>query len=258
MTRNRLIKNAAKNAVYIAVVIGVTLAVWAIAAAAIGSELVLPDVGETFKELGRMLKRRAFYSALGGTLIRSAIGYAVSVALAFLLFYLSSAFKTAEGLIRPVVSLLRTLPTMAVSLILVIWAGANAAPAILGVLVIAPSVYSSLMASTANVPKELTEVARLCGAGKTKTFWFVTLPTAAAELPETLSSALSFTVKIVIAAEILSQTSKSLGILMAQAQTYYMTATLIALVAAAVVVSVVFEYVLRGVLRLALVRFSDR
>lgn len=257
MTHSGVIKNVAINLAYIAVVIGIALAVWAGAAAAVGAESVLPDLGETFKELGRVLRLPAFYSALSKTLLRSIIGYAVSVALAFVLFYLSSAFKIAAGLIRPVVSLLRTLPTMAVSLILAIWAGADAAPVILGIMVIAPTVYSALVARTATVSRELTEVARICGAGRTKTFLFVTLPNAAAALPESLSSALSFNIKIVIAAEILMQTTKSLGILMAQAQTYYMTATLIALVAAAVVVSVALEYFVRAVLYFSLARYRD-
>ena len=257
MTRKDILKNVAKNVAYVAVVIGLVLSVWAVAASVVGSKIILPDIGETFGELGRILRLHAFYSALVGTLIRSAIGYAVSVALAFVLFYLSSTFKTVAGLIKPIVSVLRTLPTMAVSLVLAIWAGANAAPVILGVLVIAPTVYSALVARTATVSRELIEIAKLCGAGRTKTFLFVTVPNAAAALPESLSSALSFNIKIVIAAEILMQTAKSLGMLMAQAQTYYMTATLIALVAAAVIISVMLEYVVRAVLYFALSKYRD-
>lgn len=255
--RRTLLKRSAAGVLYAVVVIGVVLAVWSVSAVAVGSRFIVPSVPETFTELGRVLKLRTFYVGLGHTLLRSVIGFVVSVAIAFLLFFLSNVSRIAAGLIAPVIAFFRTLPTMAVSLVLAIWAGANAAPVILGVTVIAPTVYSALSARTAPIAVELVEVARLCGAGRVRAFWYVTVPAAAAALPESLSAALSFNIKIVIAAEILMQTSKSMGMLMAEAQTYYMTATLIALVAAAVVVSVCLEFVVRGILHVLLGRYAD-
>ena len=174
----------------------------------------------------------------------------------FALFFLSSAFDAAARIVRPIVSVLRTLPTMAVSLVLAIWTGAKVAPIVLGVLVIMPVLYSSAAARAGTVPKELREIARLCGAGRAQRFFNVTLPYAAGGFSESLPSALSFTVKIVIAAEILMQTAGSIGILMYKAQVYYMTATLLALVAAAVIVSVALEYIARAVLVVTLSRFD--
>lgn len=252
-TRKKIIENL----LYIVVVIAVVIVVWMVAAAVIDSPLILPNLKETGAELVRLLALPEFYRAFLHTLSRATLGFAVSVAIAFFAFFISSLSERAKKLITPFVSILRTLPTMAVSLILLIWVGAKFAPSVLGLLVIAPTIYSSLVARTATVPKELIEVARLNGAKKSKVFAVVIMPTAAAALPETLSSAFSLNIKIVIAAEILMQTAKSLGMLMAQAQAYYMTATLIALVVIAVVVAVLVEIVLNGVLSVLLKRYRD-
>lgn len=250
------LRKAAVNALYVLTVVALIFAVWSIAAAAAGSEFIMPTVPDTFRALGQTLALASFWLALGQTLLRCLISFVVSVGLFFVLFFLASAFRPAARIISPIVSVLRTLPTMAVSLVLAIWTGAKVAPIVLGVLVIMPVLYSSAAARANAVPKELREIAELCGAGRTQTFFCVTLPYAAGGFSESLPSALSFDVKIVIAAEILMQTAGSIGILMYKAQVYYMTATLLSLVAAAVVVSVALEYATRAILRVALSRFD--
>lgn len=250
------VRKTAENALYAVIVVGLIFAVWSIAAAVADSEFIMPTVPDTFRALGETLALPSFWRALGATLLRCALSFAVSVALFFALFFLSSAFDAAARIVRPIVSVLRTLPTMAVSLVLAIWTGAKVAPIVLGVLVIMPVLYSSAAARAGTVPKELREIARLCGASRAQRFFNVTLPYAAGGFSESLPSALSFTVKIVIAAEILMQTAGSIGILMYKAQVYYMTATLLALVAAAVIVSVALEYIARAVLVVTLSRFD--
>jgi NitT/TauT family transport system permease protein len=250
------VRKTAENALYAVIVVGLIFAVWSTAAAVVGSEFIMPTVPDTFRALGETLALPSFWRALGATLLRCVLSFAVSVALFFALFFLSSAFDAAARIVRPIVSVLRTLPTMAVSLVLAIWTGAKVAPIVLGVLVIMPVLYSSAAARAGTVPKELREIARLCGASRAQRFFNVTLPYAAGGFPESLPSALSFTVKIVIAAEILMQTAGSIGILMYKAQVYYMTATLLALVAAAVIVSVALEYIARAVLVVTLSRFD--
>lgn len=254
--RSVVVKKLAVNALYFAAVIGIVLGVWAIGAYVADSEFVLPDIPTTFSALGNVFALPVFWSALGRTMLRCVISYAISVAMAGGLFFVCSISVPVSRIVKPIVSALRTLPTMAVSLLLAIWAGANAAPVILGVLVVMPMLFSALVARTATLPTELIETARLFGAGRARVFGSVTLPYAASSLPESLSTAFSFGVKIVIAAEILMQTAGSLGMLMFLSQAWLQTAMLIAYVFIAVVLSVLSEYVIRAILRAALKKFE--
>lgn len=252
-----IVKKTAVNAAYILIVIALVFGIWAVAAAFIHTEFILPDIAVTFSALGELLKNMEFWTGLFGTLLRSLVGYAISVALFFVLFYLSTAFGGVKKIVTPLMSALRTLPTMAVALVISIWAGARLTPVILGVTVLLPQLFSSSVARNATVPNELIEVCSICGASRTQKFLSVYLPNAAAGLPESLSSALSFGIKITVAAEILMQTSRSLGMLMMLSQMYLMTANLIALTFAAVIVSVILEWTVRLILSFALRRFKD-
>lgn len=240
------------NIIYIAAVVGIVFVVWAIAAAVIDSEFVLPGIPETFSALGTVLAGVEFWTGLGGTLLRCVIGYVISAALAFLLFCLCTAFEGAARVFDPLISALRSLPAVAVTLILILLVGGRGAPVVLGVLVIMPIMYSGARASVATVPQELAEVCDMYGAGKLKRLRVLWLPKLNSALPDVLSSAFSYNIKTVIGAEILAQTAKSLGMLMKFSQMYLQTSMLIAYVVTAVVISVLAELIIKYVLKLIL------
>ena len=242
------VKKIAWNVLYAVIIIVLVVSVWLIAAKAVGSELVLPGISDTFVALIELLAYGTFWAALGGTLIRSLIAYAVSVSVFFALFYFCTAFYGFRRVAEPIISAFRTLPTMAVALIFAIWVGGYIAPIVLGTFVVVPQLYSAVMARNATVETELKEICALLGASRTQTFKALYLPHAAAGFPESFASSLSFCIKIVIAAEILMQTSDSLGMLMKLSQVYFETASLIAMTVMAVLISVAAEYILRFIL----------
>ncbi len=254
---SKRVKKRLIDALYVVALVAVIFAAWAICAAAVDDSFVLPDVAETFSALGETLALRAFWTGLGGTVLRCVISYAISVALFFALFCLSAAFDGFRRFIDPLISALRTMPTVAVALILALVVGGYVAPVVLAVLVIMPILYSSARARVATVPTELNEVCRICGANRRQTLCSVYLPTAAAGLPDALSSAFSYNVKAVIGAEILVQAAGSLGMLMNLAKAYLMTASLIAMTFFAVVLAVSSELALRALLNFALAKYRE-
>ncbi len=254
---NKRVKKHLIDALYVVALVAVIFAAWAICAAAVDDSFVLPSVAETFSALGETLALRAFWTGLGGTVLRCVISYAISVALFFALFCLSAALDGFRRFIDPLISALRTMPTVAVALILALVVGGYVAPVVLAVLVIMPILYSSARARVATVPTELTEVCRICGANRRQTLCSVYLPTAAAGLPDALSSAFSYNVKAVIGAEILVQAAGSLGMLMNLAKVYLMTASLIAMTFFAVVLAVASELALRTLLNFALAKYRE-
>ena len=251
------VKSILFNILYGVAAIAVVLAVWAVAAAAVGTEFILPGIPSTFEALFELLTEASFWTALGFTLLRCLLSYAVSVCAFFSVFFLCSAFVSFRRIAEPILAALRTLPTLAVSLILALWAGGYYAPVVLGVTVIVPYLYSAITARNSTIPKELDEVCAINGANRWRRFAALQLPYAAAAFPESMSSAFSFNIKIVVSAEILVQTASSLGMLMNMSKLYFETAKLIALVFCTVLVSVAFELMLKSVLAVVLKRYRD-
>lgn len=254
-------KSAAKkilyNVLYAVIAIAVILGAWAISARSFGSELIMPSIGATFRAFSDVFKNSAFYVGLWGTLLRSLIGYGIAVALFFVTFYLATCFDGVRRVLTIVVSVFRTLPAVAVTLVLILAVGGSSAPIVLGVIVIYPIMFSSAMSAIVSVPRELKEICIICGATRTRTFITVYLSRLASGLPENLATAFSYNVKAVIGAEILAQAANSLGMLMKTAQISLEPALLMAFVIVAVALSVVLEFVIRYGLKFVLRNYRD-
>lgn len=249
-------KKVLYNAAYAAGVIAIVFVVWAASAAAIGSRYVLPNIPDTFDALGDVITGAPFWRGLAGTLLRCVISYAVSLGIALVLFFLCTAYKRFGRLAEPIISALRSLPAVAVTLIFIISVGGRWTPVVLGVIVIMPIMYSAARARISTVPRELDELCEQFGTNKFQKFGALWFPQLAGALPDILSSAFSYNIKAVIGAEILAQTASSLGMLMTLEQASLQTARLIALVFATVMISVAAESVIKHTLGFALKKYS--
>lgn len=223
------------------VTLAAVLAVWAVAARATGNEYVLPSVSDTVKEFFSLFSYGEFYAALLGTLLRSVIAFCISFAAAWGLAF-AAKNKVAEKFISPLIAVLRALPTVAVVLLLLVWTNGNVAPVIVTMLVVLPSSYTNVKNALDGVDGSLLEMCRVYNVPKKTVLFKVKIP---AILPGALRSAgagLSLNVKLMVAAEVLSQTANSLGYLLNVNKVYFETAKMIALVAVTVILGLLCEF----------------
>lgn len=243
MNKKKIKKISSAVAYPLLLVVFVT-AVWYIAAAAAGSEFIMPTPHAAMKRFFSVLTERSFYEALLSSLSRSLIAYGISLVGGLLFAVLSVFFPPLNRFLSPLVSVIRALPTMAVVLILVLWTGASNAPIFITVLVVMPTLYAGLYDAITSVDEELVEACRVCGGNKRAILFNVYLPLALPACSRSASSAISLSIKLTIAAEILASTASSLGYIMKLSSIYLETAELMALTMLTVLVSLLFEKLL--------------
>ena len=110
--------------------------------------------------------------------------------------------------------------------------------------------YASVTASIDQVDKGLVEMCTLYNVPKAEQLKFVYLPTVAPYLLGELPATLSFTVKLIISAEILSYSYQSIGGLIQSANVYQDMASLFALTILSVVVATLLDLALKLVTKL--------
>lgn len=234
-------KNFLLNILYPTLAFLIILSVWFIIAAAIDKKLILPSPTEAIRELGYYLSSKQFYYNFLMTLLRSFLSFLISFVLAAILSVLSAISDILRRMIRPVIAVIRSVPTMAVILLVIIWTNSNFAPVVVALLVILPTLYSGFYSGIMGVDEKLIEMSNLYNVPIWSQITKMYLPCALPTVIETSASALSLTIKLVIAAEVLSQTRDSIGVMMQQSQMYFETGKLIALTLCAVIVSVAIE-----------------
>lgn len=252
-----VVKKIVYSALFAAVAVALVFCAWYIFAEISDNKFIVPSISQTFEAFETVFFKQFFWSAIGGTMLRCAIGYGIALALAFVTYAFSVSFTAFRRVVEPIVSIMRSLPAVAITILLVISVGGEVTPIVLGVLVIFPIMYSAAKARTATVPRELKDVCLLCGASRWQTLKTLSFPVLAGGLPETLSSTFSYNVKAVVGAEILAQTADSLGMLMSGAQAYLHTEALVAYVITAVVLAMLSEAVIYAVLWFSLRKYRE-
>ncbi len=226
-------------------VVAVIFLVWWIAALAIDASLVLPSPSESLRAFFVYLGEASFWRAIGNTMWRSLYSFIFSFVLAIVFALLASRYAYARKLINPLIAFIRSVPTMSVILILIIWLNPRIAPAVVAIIVIFPTLYSSFVSAVESIDPKLTAMSEVYFVSKKDRIIKLYLPNMAPGLFEGSASGFSLNIKLVIAAEALAHTTASIGSMMNFSQALLETQKLFALTIAAVLLSVLCEWVIR-------------
>lgn len=203
--------NKTVNLILPIITIGFLLIVWSSVAVAENNEYVVPTVEKTMQELVKLFGEKKFYTALSFTLLRSVIAFLLSFLVSSVLAYFSSKRLWAERIILPIISITRTLPTIAISWLLLFWTDNQIAPVVITMLVVLPTSYTQIKSALDAVNKTSIEAGKVDGAGWFNTFIRIEMPQIAPDLFSVIGSGLALNFKLMVAAEVLTATVKSLG-----------------------------------------------
>ena len=227
--------------------------VWLIVWAGVRNEYVVPSVGDTFAAIGKDLISSAFWVSFGNTLWRTLCGWLLGFAAAILCAALAALSQAFERALAPVISVLRTVPTMAITLMLLIWTTPRVAPLIVAFLMLFPLIYAQLMAAYRGIDPKLFEMARIYRVGKKDMLLRICVPQMLPSVFAQAGADLSLTLKVIVSAEVLAGTFRSVGGMMQDASVSLDVARLFALTIVVLAVGGLLEFSL-GNLR----RITDR
>ena len=230
-----------KNFALSAAAVLAMLLVWTVACLIVRNDYVLPTFGETCAEMWKLLAESEFWTAFAGTLLRTALAFLVAFVLGVLLALAAGLQTWVRSFLSPVVSVLRTVPTMAIILMLLLWTTPRVAPVIVALLVLMPAVYASTLAALDEVKAEYGVLARAYRIPACKRAFRMYLPLAAPPVLGQAGSVFSMGLKIIVSGEVLANTFQSLGGMMQEAKMFVQMPRLMALTLVTVLVGFLLE-----------------
>ena len=234
-------------------VLVLALIVWQIAAA-IAKAKTTPAI--TFVAIIDVFKQAVFWRSLGATFLRALIAFAVSFALAFVCAIIAGCNDIALRIFSPIITAVRSAPTMAIVLLFIITVTANVTTVLVGTLVLFPTFYAALLPVAKSVNKDLVELSLVCGASRLQRLRYVYLPTMAPAAIENGIAGLSLAIKLIVSAEVLAQTARSIGMMMQSARAYLEADRLLALTIIVVVVCIIIDGVGKSVFSAVAKKFN--
>jgi sulfonate transport system permease protein len=154
---------------------------------------------------------------------RAAAGLAIGVTIGITLALLAGLSKKGEAAIDPIMQIKRTIPTLALTPLFIVWFGIGETPkvALIAFATIFP-VYLNLYSGVRGVDVRLLEGARSFGLSRAEVVWHVILPGALPALLTGLRYSLSVSILVLVVAEQINA-SAGLGYLVNNARDFMRT-----------------------------------
>ncbi|MBQ8684971.1 MAG: ABC transporter permease subunit [Clostridia bacterium] len=198
--------------------------------AVVGNELLVPSFSDCMKGLGGLLISGGFWRAFFSTFLRVLCAFTISFGLAVVFAIVAYLLPIFARFFAPIVAVLRSVPTLAVLLIVLVWTGSGVAPVVVAFLTLFPTLYAGLYAALLGVDRGLAEMSRVYRVPLKRRVFSLYLPSIAPLALREGAAALGLALKLVASAEVLAGTYASLGGLMQEAKAYLDMPLLFALV----------------------------
>ena len=219
------------------------LVVWGIAYFAIGNQYLLPSPWETLKAAVSLLGTGGFYAAFFSTIGRAVVAFLLALIFGVGLALVAYLYPAFGGILRIPVAILRSMPTMAVLLLILVGVSPTIAPIVIGVLTLFPLLYTSAHSALLAVDKELLEMCDVYRVPTAVRIQKMYLPCALPKLRSEGLAALSFALKLTVSAEVLTFTYQSVGGWIQESALAVETSTMMALTLLVCLVGGVIETV---------------
>lgn len=221
----RRVKRAAVSAFPFVLVI----TIWQMLSAEQGPRSIfLPPPLSVLTSLGQLFTEGAFYADVGWSIYRVTVGFVLSALVALPLGLLAGRFVFIDRLVQPINNFTRYLPVAALVPLCILWVGIGDLNKILIIFLGTVFQLIPLIADTAtNVPEDLTDLARVCGASRRRVVTVVVLPWCMPTIYDHLRVGLGWAWSYLIVAEIVA-TSSGIGRVIIQAQRFIQTPRVIA------------------------------
>lgn len=233
------------NILFSALAILLMWAVWIIAYYSVGNRLIVPSFTETVSAFWRYLGNGTYWLAILNSLLRTLLAFILSFIPALACVALASVSRCVKIALKPIMTFIRTLPTMAVILLIlkITLGNKTLSPVIVTVLVLLPMIYSQVSASVAGIDEGLTEMADVYSVSKKDRLFKIYLPLVAPDILSQTGANISLGLKIMISAEVLASTANGLGGMMQLNNVAAEVANLAALTLTAVILGLIIDFV---------------
>ncbi len=193
------------------------IAIWLGIESVVSEPLLMPSIPTVLRAFGGLFP--SGLSVLMASMIRLLIILTAAVLTGVGWGLLASLNKSFFDLIRPLITLLRTIPVISVIVLVLIIVGFAITPYIVTYLIVFPAIFQATKDSVDALDPTFVDVYRLEHRHDLGSLWQCYLPLIAVPLSTAILQAAGLGIKVLVMTEYLSQTPRSIGYVLYRAKT---------------------------------------
>lgn len=220
---------------------------WVLLSSIVDNEVIFPTIKSTAISLIQLIQSPNFLIIIGFSLIRSLVGFIISLFLAIVIGIFSSISKIIYNLMVPIISFLTSVPTIAIIILALIWLNSEIVPIFIGFIMVFPILYETVLKAIFNIDKDIIAMAQVYKVDKITIIKDIYIPSILLKLSFVFTSTLGINLKMVIAGEVLSQPKYAIGTNLQLQKIYLNTSGVFAWIIIILLVAKIFEYMMEGI-----------
>lgn len=232
----------------------VWLAVWQLAAMAVGQKLLIASPIDTLLRWFELIVLADFWRSALFTVGHILLGFVLAVTFGTLLAFLSARFRLLDELFAPLLTAVKSIPVASFVIVALIWIPSKRLSVLISFLIAMPVICSGVTAGLRQIDPKLLEMARVFRMPPVRRLVYIDLPAVLPHFRAAAATAMGLAWKSGVAAEVIGIPTGSIGEKLYKAKVYLATPDLFAWTLTIVLLSAVCE----RLFRLLTDRFSRR
>ena len=202
--------------------------IWITSSMFVQNDLVIPSFQSVVKAFQKIALEKTTWVALAHTFVNLVVVILICFIIALILSVLVISVKPLEVFLSPLFAVLRTVPIIAVIVVLLMVFGNRRSPSLITGFVLLPLLYEQYLTSFKTTQPALIDDLSLLGASKWQTLMDVYLPLSKPIIISSLIQALGLGLKAMVMAEFIAQPKNTVGYQIMQSVTTLDTARVFA------------------------------
>lgn len=219
------------------------ICLWQLVAIVINNDIYLPKVDQVIRAIKEIILDTNFYKVILSSFYRTALSYILALGLAMILGVLSIVYPFFRYLMIPLNSLAKTIPTMVLVVLALVWFDKDKAPFVVGFAITFPIIYEGIGNSLRQIDKKIIDMTKIYEVSLIDKIKKLYLPIMKFYFMSIFVSTFSLTFKVVIAGEVHGQPKFGIGSQIQLEKVNFNTPGIFAWIFIIVLISLVFELI---------------
>ncbi|MGF6907522.1 ABC transporter permease [Fusobacterium sp. PH5-44] len=185
--------------------------VWEIFAIHVNNNIFCPRMRELLYSLKNIVMNDNFSSIVMNTLRTLILVLVISSVFAIIACILALKSQFFSYIFKYFFNLLRSIPSMIIIVLVVIWSNTRIVPLIVGTTMVIPLCYDNIFAGIGSIDEKLISMAKIYKVRKISILKNIYLPGVYFFVSKLVSGVVSLGFKVIIASEMLSQKNRTIG-----------------------------------------------
>lgn len=218
--------------------------IWQISAVAVDTSVILPYPKDVLVAFFRIFIELDSLTIIFYTILRLFLSLIISAFAGIILGVIAGFNDNFAIILTPIVTVLRTIPVIAITIILLMFAGKNTAPYLITFFMLFPLIYQGIYGAIKNIDKELIDVYKLEDNHFYSGLTHCYLPLISKDIRTAFLQSLGLGLKVMVMAEYIAQTENSIGKAISFARTSFEFDKIFAWVLLLIILAIFLELII--------------